>query len=136
MSNNNKSGNSFNFNGCGGGCGGCGGGCSTNKPVQQPMFTPSSIPKKPMKGGDIDPNYTDYCLVCNCLMHMDEPIDEYVCKQCREEFRKRNAFPNRDKSKEPKNNDGRRVCYWCLSKTVRKVLFHTSTYDICPACLK
>jgi len=36
---------------------------------------------------------------------------------------------------EPRNNDGRRHCWWCWSWTERKEGF-TGMYDICPKCGK
>ena len=34
---------------------------------------------------------------------------------------------------EPKNNEGRKTCYWCGEKTVKKLGF-MSYYDMCPKC--
>jgi len=35
--------------------------------------------------------------------------------------------------KEPPNNDGRSVCWWCGSNTVKRHGF-TGVYDICETC--
>lgn len=40
-----------------------------------------------------------------------------------------------NKEEEPKNNDGRKTCFWCGKATVRKELF-TSYYEICEGCGK
>lgn len=45
------------------------------------------------------------------------------------------ATPPASSSGEPRNNDGRRSCWWCKAPTVSKPgLF--SNYDICPKCNK
>ena len=42
-------------------------------------------------------------------------------------------FREVDKGPEPKNNDGKVVCWWCNGPTERKQGF-MSNYDICPKC--
>lgn len=36
----------------------------------------------------------------------------------------------------PKNNDGRKRCWWCDMKTFKSQGFHLDWYDMCPKCKK
>lgn len=45
------------------------------------------------------------------------------------------CMAKKEKLEAPDDNDGREVCYWCGSDTVRKQLF-TSKYDFCERCQK
>jgi len=47
----------------------------------------------------------------------------------------RYRFREVPKGPEPKNNDGRTVCFWCKGSTETKQGF-TSSYNICPKCGK
>jgi hypothetical protein len=47
----------------------------------------------------------------------------------------RPAVVARQGDSEPRNNDGRRHCWWCWSWTEKRQGF-TAEYDICPKCEK
>lgn len=39
-----------------------------------------------------------------------------------------------EKGPEPRNNDGRKRCYWCRGKVKRSQGFHLDWYDVCTQC--
>jgi hypothetical protein len=71
------------------------------------------------------------------VMPLDWSKHKQLLEKLQEAVRKvgRSAVVARQGDSEPRNNDGRRHCWWCWSWTEKRQGF-TAEYDICPKCEK